>query len=182
MKTLFTVACACLFLTGCARPAAAGAADELHVGVRLTTGERSKDSNSQTTAITVGRDAITWEQTFGGSGRRSRPALARKEFKLSPANRRSLIGLIESNDLLVTDSIKLPRASSNYRYFEISVDLTVGGKTGAINLSGMRTAAAVRGERLYQNTLALVKELYRIMNAQDRSVYFEELILEPKGA
>lgn len=180
MKTLFVVACACLFLAGCARPAAAAGADELRVSVRLTTGEHSKDSGSQTTTITVGRDAIAWEQTFGGSSRR-RHAPARKAYRLSLADKRNLRELIESNNLLVTDSIKLPRASANYRYFEVSVDLTAGGKTGAIRLSGMRTAAAVREERLYRNTLALVKELYRIINAHDKSVRFEELILDPKG-
>lgn len=181
MRPLSIVACACLLLAGCARPAAGGGAGELHVSVRLTTGEHSKDSGSETTAITVGRDAISWEQTFGGSSRGRSVTARKKSYKLSAADKRSLVGLIESNNLLVTDSIKLPRAASNYRYFEISVDLTVGGKTGAISLSGMRTAAAVRGERLYQNTLALVRELYRIINAQDKSVRFEELILEPVG-
>ena len=37
----------------------------------------------------------------------------------------------------------------------------------------------VKEEKLYQNTLTLVRELYRIMKSQDKSVLFEELILEP---
>jgi len=178
MKTLLIVICACLVLAVCACPAAGHGADELHVRVRLTTGERSKDSGSQTTTITVERDAIAWEQTFSGSSRR-RPAPAPKAFKLSPADKRKLVELIRAHSLLVTDSIELPRAASNYRYFDVSVDLTLDGKQGAISISGMRNAVKVREESLYQHTLALVKELYRIMNGQDKSVQFEELILAP---
>jgi hypothetical protein len=146
----------------------------------LTTGERSKDSGSQTTTITVERDAIAWAQTFAGSSRR-RPPSPRKVYHLSPAERRKLLELIEANNLLVTDSIALPRPSSNYRYFEVSVGLTLGGKKGAVNISGPRDAAGVKDERLYQSTLAFIEELYRIMNGHDKSVHFEELILDRTG-
>jgi hypothetical protein len=98
---------------------------------------------------------------------------------LSAADKGNLLKLIRSNNLLVTDSLELPRDGSNIRYFEISVDLTLGEKKGAINISGLRTAVMVKEEKLYQNTLTLVKELYRIMNSQDQSVLFEELVLEP---
>lgn len=178
MKTLLIVTCACLFFVACACSVSGKGTDELLVSVRLTTGERSKDSGSQTTTITIERDAIVWEQTFGGSSRR-RPASPRKVYKLSPADKGNLLKLIKSNNLLVTDSIELPRASSNYRYFEISVDLTLEGKKGAINISGMRTAVKVKEEQLYQNALTLVEEIYRIMNSQDKSIRLEELILEP---
>ena len=103
----------------------------------------------------------------------------RKEFKLSPADKGNLLKLIKSNNLLVTDSIELPQDASNSLYFKISVDLTLDEKKGAINISGPRTAVKVKEEKLYQNTLTLVKELYRIMNSQDKSVHFEELIHEP---
>ena len=178
MKTFLIVTCACLFLVACHCSVSGKGTDELLVNVRLTTGERSKDSGSQTTTITVERDAIVWEQTFSGSSRR-RPAPARKAFKLSPADKRKLVELIRAHSLLVADSIELPRAASNYRYFDVSVDLTLDGKQGAISISGMRNAVKVREESLYQHTLALVKELYRIMNGQDKSVQFEELILAP---
>jgi hypothetical protein len=151
------------------------AADELHIDVRLTTGERSRDSSSETTTITVDRDKIVWERSFGGR-RRATPPL-RKEFKLSSADKRNLLALIGSNNLLVTDSIELPRKSSNYRYFEISVELTADGKKGAISISGMRTAVEVKEEKLYQNSMTLVKELYRIMNLQDNSMTFVDYIV-----
>jgi len=180
MKTLLMITCSCLFFVACAGSASGRGEDALLVSVRLTTGERSKDSASQTTTITVERDAIAWAQTFAGSSRR-RPNPPRKVYKLSPAEKRNLQELIKSNNLLVTDSIELPRPSSNYQYFEVSVDLTLGGKKGAVNISGPRNAAGVKDERLYRSTLALIAELYRIMNGHDESIHFEELILDQSG-
>jgi hypothetical protein len=176
MKTLLIVTCACLFFVACASSVSGNRTDELHIRVALTTGERSRDTSSQTTTITAEGDAIVWGQTF--SGRRNAAPSLRKEFKLSPADKRSLLELIKSNNLLVTDSIELPQDAPVF-YFRISVDLTLDGKKGAINISGPRTAVKVKEEKLYQNTLTLVKELYRIMNIQDKSVVFEELIHEP---
>jgi hypothetical protein len=166
-----------ILICACLVPASEGGTEELHVSVRLTTGEQSKDSSSQTTTITVERDAIVWERTFNEHRGRRRPAV-RKEFRLSPADRGELIKLIRANNLLVTDSIKLPRTAPVF-YFEISVDLILGEKKGAINISGPRSAAQVKEEKLYQNTLTLVKELYRIMKGLDKSIMFEELIREP---
>jgi hypothetical protein len=178
MKTLLIVTCVGLFWGAGGGVVSGKGTDELLVSVRLTTGERSKDSNSQTTTITVERDTIVWEQTFGGSNRR-RPAPPRKVFKLSPADKGKLRKLITANNLLVTGAIELPQASPPYHYFEIAMDLTLVGKKGSINISGLRTAARVKEEQLYQSTLTLLEELYRIMNGQDKSVRLEELILEP---
>ncbi|MCA1592307.1 MAG: hypothetical protein LC754_06585 [Acidobacteria bacterium] len=176
MKNALTILA--LLVCSCSVLASGNRTHELHIGVELTTGEHSKDSSSETTTITVERDAIVWEQAFSGRRGRGTPPL-RKRFRLSPADRGNLINLVRSNNLLVTDSIELPRDGSNFRYFEISVDLTLGAKKGAINISAPRTAVTIKEKRLYQNTLTLVKELYRIMHNQDKNVHFEELILEP---
>ncbi len=172
MKSALTI----LALLLCASPVVAtgNGTEELQVRVELTTGERSKDSSSETTTITVERNAIVWEQSFSGRRRRTFPSP--KEFKLSPADRENLLKLIRANELLVTDSIEIPRDGSNFTYFEISVDLTLGEKKGAINISAPRSAVTVKEEILYQHTLALITELYRIMHSQDKSVIFEELI------
>lgn len=147
MKNVLTI----LAILFCACSVSGNGTNELHIRAVLTTGEHSKDSSSQTTTITVARDVIVLERTFSGR-RRATPPL-RKQFKLSSADKGNLLKLIRSNNLLVTDSIELPRDGSNYRYFEISVDLTLGGKKAAINISAPRTAATVKEERLYQNTL-----------------------------
>ena len=173
MKSLLILISACLVFVACAGAVSANQTDELHLRVQLTTGERSRDTSSQTRTITVELDAIVWEQTF--SGRRNTTPDMRKEFKLSPEDKGKLLELIRSNNLLVTDSIELPLDPPVF-YFRILVELTLDGKTGAISLSGPRDAAKIKEEKLYQNTLPLVKELYRIMNTQDKRVHFEELI------
>jgi hypothetical protein len=178
MKSFLLVACAAVvFVTG-AGPVSGNGTDDLRIGVALTTGERSKDSGSNTTKITVAGDAIVWEQTSSRGRRMGTPPL-RKEFMLSPADKENLLKLIRSNSLLVTDSIELPQAGSYLTYFRISVTLTLGEEKGAINISGPRTAVQVKEEKLYQNILILVNELYRIMKGQDKKVHSEELILEP---
>ena len=176
MKLLLTVTCMSLFLVTCADSIFGQGKGELHIGVVLTTGEHSRDSNSQATTLTVAGNAIVWQQTFRGRGR---GAPLEKTFSLSRADHDILRKLISANNLLVTDSIELPQAGSNYRYFEISVDLTLGEAKGAISISGPRTAVQVKEEKLYQDTLTLVKELYRIMNGQDKSLHLPELILKP---
>ena len=92
MKKFVIVTSACLFFLVCACSVSGKATDELHIGVRLTTGERSKDSSSQTTTITVEQGTIVWERTF--TGRRQVTSPLRKEFKLSSADQRSLRTLI----------------------------------------------------------------------------------------
>jgi hypothetical protein len=180
MKTHSIVICAALFIVACVGSASGRETDELLVSVRLTTGERSKDSGSQTTTITVEGDALVWARTFAGSSRRS-PNSPRKVYKLSPAEKRNLLKLIKSNNLLVTDTIVILQPSSNYQYFEISANLTLGGKKGLINISGPRNAVEVKDERLYRSTMVLIGELYRIMNGHDKSVHNEELILDRTG-
>lgn len=186
MKTLLIVTCACLLFVACTSSVSGKGRDKLLVRVALTTGkstilpERQRDRNdySQTTTITVERDAIVWERTSSGHRIRKTPPF-RKEFRMSPADKRNLLKLIKSNNLFVTDSISLPYDDSNFRFFRISVALTLDEKKGAIKIDGAMTAVKIKEEKLYQNTLNLVKELYRIMNRQDKDVRFEELIVEP---
>ena len=165
-----------LLLCACSSMTASQPADDLDLRVRLTTGEHSRDSSSQTTTLTIAPDASTigWAQTFTGRRRGTPPE--KKEFKLSATDRADLLKLIRAKDLLLTRSIELPPDPSRYMYFSLSLDLALDGKQGAISISGPRTAASVKDEKVYQDTLALVREIYRIMKIQDKTVYFEELV------
>ena len=147
---------------------------DLSIRVTLKHGEQSKDSSSQTTWITVTGDAIEWERIFSGHHDRIPPP-EKKEFPLSPADKSGLIKLIESENLLVTDSLKLPDDSSTYSYFELLVGLALADKKGAIRITGPMSADRVKDQVLYQRAEALVKELYRILHSQDRSIYLEGL-------
>jgi hypothetical protein len=175
MKNTLTILL--MLICACLAPATGSGTDELHISVRLTTGERSKDSSSKMTTITVERDTMVLEEKISGGHRGGREAPVLKKFKLSLADRENLLKLIREKNLLVTDSIKHSRGErSTFSYFEIWVDLTLAGEKGAISISGLRNDIPVKEEKLYQNTLSLVGELYRIMNRQDESIHFEELL------
>ncbi len=175
MKPASMTVWACLFFFAAgACTAFSSEPKELRLEVVLTTGERSKDSSSQTTTITVERTTIVWEQTFGGHrGRQTAPT--KKEFKLLPGDKERLVQLIQATHLLVTDAIELPQGSPS-RYFSLSVSLTLDKKSGVITISGPRNAVTVMETPLYQDSLALVKALYRILNRQDKSLVLEELV------
>ncbi|MGB8507000.1 MAG: hypothetical protein WCD76_01215 [Pyrinomonadaceae bacterium] len=177
MKPLIVL---CLLFCVCSLPGFGGAADDLELRVELTTGERSKDSSSQTTTISIAPqvNAIILERSFSGFHGRSGSgdASSRREYKLSSADRRKLIELLESKNLLVTDSIELPEDPATHQYFDISIESALGGKKGVLNLRGPRTAVQVKEKRLYQDSIVLVREIYRIINDQDKSIVFQELV------
>jgi hypothetical protein len=175
MKNVLTIL-ALMFCAGTVQ-ACGNETDELHLSLALSTGERSKDSSSQTTTITIERGAIVLERTSSGRGHEA-AALPRK-FRLSPADKMKLINLIRANNLLLTDAVELPRQGPTF-YFEILLDLNLDGKKGVIKISAPRNAVTLNDVKLYQNTLAVVKELYRIINSQDKRIVFEELIRPPR--
>jgi hypothetical protein len=174
MKTLIVL---CLLFCACSASASGNPEGDLQLRVEVTTGERSRDSSSQTTAISIAPHAntIVWEQTF--SGRQGRTPPARKQYKLSFADKRKLIALLESESLFVTSSSELPEDPATYQYFAISIESALDNKKGAISISGPRTAVQVKEEKLYQDSIALVKELYRIINSQGGRIVFGELVV-----
>lgn len=172
-KRLATAAAVCLWMLAHGCFASDLKSDDLHLAVEFTTGERSKDSSSETTTIAVERHAIVWERTFTGRGSRDVPPV-RKELRLADADEKGLLQLIRTNHLFVTDALALPQGTPNV-YFNLSIALTMDGKKETIAISGPRKSGVMREDPLYKKTQVLLKELYRIIHAQDSSVRFEEL-------
>lgn len=161
-----------LFIT-CLLALSASAESDFKIAASLTAGERSKDSSSQTTTISVNAKGIVWEETSSGGGRNREPAVERKELKLTDADRDALLKVIRDNGLLVSDSITLPQLTPTF-YFEINISIGLDGKKGLIGISGPRSASEITEQKLYKRSLLLLKELHRIIHAQDPSVDFEE--------
>ena len=173
-----------LLACACSAPVSAKGTGGLRLRVELVTGERSKDSNSRTTTISISPpgNTIVWEQTYGGHHGGPTPP-ARKEYRLSSADRRKLIGLLESESLLATNSIELPEDPSTHLYFALSVESALdGGKQGAVSIRGPRIAMAVKEKSVYQDAVALVRELYKIINRHGGQVVFEEPVMTIKKA
>ena len=177
MKALLIL---CLLFCACSVPASGIAADDLQLRVDVTTGENSRDSSSETTTITIAlrAKAIVLEKTSSGyHGSSGKTPPSPREYKLSPADREKLIALLESKNLLVTNTIELPADPSTYFYFALSIESALGNKKGAISIGGPRTAVSVKEEKLYQDSIALVTELYRIINSQGGNEVLEELVV-----
>ncbi len=166
----------CLLFSTFSMSVFGSAANVLKLRVQVSTGEQGKNGSSQTTTISItpGVSTIVWEETSGG-GWRTTPHF-HKEYELSSADTKKLIELLKSKRLFVTKSIELPRDPATYEYFAISIASALGGKNGAISIRGPRTAIAVKEEKLYQDSIALVEELYRIINSHGGSVGLRSLV------
>jgi len=171
MKT--TVFTALRLFVACILVSSASAASDFKITASLTTGERSKDSSSQTTTISADPKGIVWEEKSNGGGRHRKPAAGRKEFKLTDADRDALLKVIKENGLLVSGSITLPQPKPAF-YFRIGISIGVDGEKSSIQISGPRSAQEITEEKAYKKSILLLKELHRIIHAQDTSVDFEE--------
>lgn len=167
-----------LFSTVPAVAARSGAASDLYVSISLTKIERSRDSSSRRTNITVSGDDVVYERTYRGSGR-DRLEHVRKEFKITGEEIKRLEKIVRDQDLLTSGSLEYPATGGGYMYFEISLDVRLDGKQARIEMSGPSKAAGVRDEKLFKNSNALLEEIFRIINAQDKEVRDEDdLILQ----
>ena len=149
--------------------AASSATGDLYISVSLTKIERSKDSNSRKTNITVSGNKIAYERSYGGA-RRNRTEPVRKEYKITDEEIKRLLKVVRDQDLLTSDSLEYTATGGGFLYFEISLDVRAWGKQSRIEISGPSKAAGVRDEKLYKKTNALLEEIFRIINAQDNEI------------
>jgi hypothetical protein len=165
-----------LLICICSLPSFGQGRADLYISATLTRGERSRDSGSRTTTLTLAQGRLIYERTYHGMAA-SRQKPVNKEFKLSDEDERRLADLISEKNLLVTDTIEYPTADSGIRrYFEISIRLMLNRKRGAISIEGPTNAAKIKEGRLYKASIALIEELYRIINRTDKEIAYEELI------
>lgn len=156
-----------------------GSADALYVQVTLVTGERSRDSNSSTTTITITDSALVYEKTY--HGRRGNRTPERKEFTLKDADKANLIALIKNHNLLRTEQIEREEKQSGIRrYFALSVKADVNGRKGFISIKGPRNATDIGDEKLYKDAVVLAEEIYKIIGSADDTIVYPRLIEAPK--
>lgn len=176
MRKLLSLLLPALLICLCTSPSLGRKTDDLYISITLKRGERSRDSGSRTTTISLAQDQIIYERSYHGMGA-SRQKPVRKEFRLGAEEKERLIELIRARILLVEDTVKYPLANSGIvRYFEISVRLKLNGQTGAVSIEGPRNAVKIKDQKLYQNSTALIEEIYRILNLMDKEITYEALI------
>jgi hypothetical protein len=152
------------------------AADNWTIAVTVVTGELSKDSNSTTVTLWVSGDKLTYHRSYHGAHPGNRKPL-KEEFILTAADRANLLKLLREKNLLVTKTLSsLTQQQRPGSYFSLSIRSTVEGKEHTVTINLPRHAAKSKEDRLYQDSVALCEELYRIMRRTDPSLSMPELI------
>jgi hypothetical protein len=152
-------------------------ADDLALQIKITRGERSKDSYAATTTLTLSGKTLIYRAT---SGRRlGGRATAPREFKLTDNDQRMIVELIRSRNLLRTETIERERPqeeSGIYFYFDLSIEAAVNQSKGFVQIKGSRKASDLKEEKLYKDAVALIEELYAIIHRTDEAIVYEPLI------
>ena len=147
------------------------AAGDLYIYVSLTKTERSRDSNSRTTNITVSGNKIVYQKVYRGY-RRNPIEPINKEFTITDEQIKSLEKLVRDHNLLTSGSLEYPTTGGGFVYFEMSLEVKADGQESQIDISGPSKAEGIKAEKLYKNADALLEEIYRIINAQDDEISY----------
>jgi hypothetical protein len=144
--------------------------DDFSLNIALTRGERSRDSHSQTTRITLKGDELTYEKSYRGArGAKSVPV--KKSFKIRTEDRERLKKLVRDNGLLSSVAAAVADEGTGVRrYFNISLDISLDGKKSGIEVSGPRSAVEIKEQKAYQKASALLAAVYQILSGQDREI------------
>ncbi|MBD0324782.1 MAG: hypothetical protein ICV68_00025 [Pyrinomonadaceae bacterium] len=151
----------------------ATAKDDFTLSVSLVIGERSRDSHAETTRISLAGNNLTYERTYSGARASSREAV-RREFKLKGSEISRLKSLIKEKDLLGSGSLNFKPAAGQLTYFEMNIRITLKGIISTQELSGPRAAINIKDERVYQKAIALLQELYRLINLREQGINYQE--------
>ncbi len=148
-------------------------ADDFYLSVSLTRGERSRDSHSQTTRITLKGQELLYEKRYRGY-RSSQSLPIRKSFLLRQEDAEKLKKLVRENDLLTSETIAVADAEGGIRrYFEIALEINLEGKSSSIKISGPRSAAQIRERQIYSKTHALLDAIYKMLAELDHEIVDE---------
>ena len=150
--------------------------NEFSLNVTVVTSEHSRDSHSATTNLSVSGDTLVYEETHHGAHANRRQPV-KKEYKLTSDDRDRLIGLLKDKGLLTTLTISSSTEPAGpSRDFELSIAAKLAGQESVISISAPRTATKLKTNPLYQGSIVLIAELYRIINRTDPDVTFSDLI------
>lgn len=157
--------------------AAGEAADDLYISAVLTRGERSRDSHARTTTIIIEGNKLVYDRTYRGY-RANKSTPVHKEYRITGEDIKRLKKVIKEHDLLVSDKLDYPRSGGGFTYFEIALNLSLGGEKSLIEIAGPTKAAKIREEKLYKNSSVLLKEIFSIINAQDTEIVREDDLVD----
>jgi hypothetical protein len=148
--------------------------DDFSLNISLTRSERSRDSHSQTSRITLKGRALVYEKSYSGYRGGARSVPIKKSFKLSDEDVESLKKLVRDENLLASDSLEVPGAGGGVRrYFQIALGINLDGKKSTIEISGPRNATEIKEKPAYRKANALLDAVYKILVEQDKEIGYE---------
>jgi hypothetical protein len=148
---------------------------ELSLNVTVVTSEHGRDSHATATHLSIAGDMLTFEENYYGAHANRQPPV-KKAYKLTSDDRDKLIGLLKANGLLTTRTIANPTEPDGpSRDFKLTITTTLDGRESVISISAPLNATKLKSDPLYQGSIALIAELYRIINRTDRHT-FSDLI------
>jgi hypothetical protein len=155
--------------------------DDFSLNISLTRGERSRDSHSQTTRITLKGRELVYEKSYAGyRGARSVPV--KKSFRITDEDVEGLKKLVRENDLLTSDALKVAGADSGVRrYFELKLNVNLDGKKSSIEIYAPRSAEEIKEKAAYRKAYALLDAVYKILARQDKEIGYENRDLINEG-
>jgi len=160
-----------LTLAGAAIARASTPPVEFSLNVTVVTTEHSRDSHATATHLSVSGDMLVFEETYyGAHANRQQPV--KQEYKLTSDDRNRLIGLLNDRGLLTTKTIaSATEPDGPSRDFKLTIATKLAGRETVISISGPRAATKLKTDPLYQGSIALIAELYRIINRTDRHTF-----------
>lgn len=150
--------------------------DEFSLNVTVVTSEHSRDSHATATRLSVAGDTLTYRETYyGAHANRQQPI--KKQYKLTRDDRVRLVSLLKDRGLLTSKTIAdATEPDGPSRDFQLTIATKLAGHESVISISAPRTATKLKTDPLFQGSIALIEELYRIINRIDRHVTFSNLI------
>ena len=177
MKAILVRSAIAIVLTTSSGPiAAAKPAAEPSLVVTIVTGERGKDSNSTTTTLTIRANTLVYTQRHQGAHSSARPAV-KNEYQLTVGEKNQLLKSLHDKGLLVTKTLTTlsPQQGPGF-YFSLVILSKLEGKQHSITISLPRDTPKVKSDRLYQESVSLVEQLYRVINRTDPGISMPTLI------
>lgn len=157
--------------------------DDFSLSIILTRGERSRDSHSQTTRITLQGSELVYEKSYSGFRGGARSVPVKKSFKIKDEDLAELKKLVSENGLLNSDALAVAgEASGVRRYFELTLNINLDGKKSSIEISGPRSASEIKEKKIYRKANALLDAVYKLLVEQDKEIGYENRDLIDDGA
>jgi hypothetical protein len=148
--------------------------DDFSLNISLTRGERSRDSHSQTTRITLKGRELVYEKSYSGYRGGARSVPVRKSFRISDEDRARLKKLVSANEFPESYEFAATGDESGLRrYFELKLNVNLDGKKSSIEISAPRSATEIREKPAYQKANALLDAVYEILAGRDKEIGYE---------